>query len=343
MSTPQTLLQSLPPHQHLDHQRYLPSPQERLLPPPRPSSNLSNGYYHNIPTRPSSNLSNRQLPPPRPESGMSNGGYVQQAHSQPRSAAEYAYNTNPTAPSHPQEEIARTNSTSSQQNRYLPPPSALTSRAAPPPPPVADYMPAEQHDGRQSAGSAHTPRKRRQRAPVDWVAFYGGRPPAEIIEIHDDDSPAPPATIQHLPPATTGSIVSHHVDKRRRIDRRSQEAPAYSTTNTPYSYNGNSAESILTAATSLASTSSGSRFENVTQTGQKRKRIAAPRAESDRATQDLPGHANARGYLAEYGEYVPPPKQARKQKEVPVPVVNEVSLAPLSPVTHLENVSKNDH
>ena len=32
-----------------------------------------------------------------------------------------------------------------------------------------------------------------------------------------------------------------------------------------------------------------------------------------------------RGYLAEYGEYVPPPKQHKKQRDVAVPVLTDVS------------------
>lgn len=314
MSTP--LLQTLPPP-HLDaHQRGYAT--DRLLPPPRTGSGLSNGYHHNIPTRPNSNLSNRQLPPPRPESGMSQGEYLR-IHNQSRSGAEYNQNSG-LPPANTHENLSRTNSTSSQHNRYLPPPLALTSRVPAPP---ADLMPPAPLDGQASSSDAGSrPRRRSQKGPVDWVAFYGGKVPAEIIEIHDDDSPAPPTTVQRLPPATTSSSAAQHVDKRRRINRVSNELPAYSTTNTPYSYShaANSADSIQTTA--ATSTSSSSRIE-AAQTGQKRKRVGGRINDADRQHEYSDG-LGARGYLAEYGEYVPPPKQHRKQKEVAVPVVTEV-------------------
>jgi dual-specificity kinase len=323
MSTPQTLTQILPPHQHLDHQRYLPAPQDRLLPPPRPSSNLSNSFNHNIPSRPSSNLSNRQLPPLRPESGMSNSAYSQ-PHSQPRSAAEHNYHTTLPYHQHIDENLSRANSTSSLQTRYLPPPTTSASRA---PEQIPKPMPpAHSHDAKSSPHESETAtaRKRRPRGPVDWFAFYGGRPPAEIIEIHDDDSPAPPATVQRLPPMKTSSHNAHHVDKRRRIARGSNEAASHSTSDTTHSYsNANSAESYpTTAATSLTSTSSSSRHATA-QIGQKRKRTGR-QADADQSRQDYTDGLNAQGYLAEYGEYIPPPKQFRKQKEVYVPLVEEV-------------------
>lgn len=333
MSTPQTLTQTLPPHQHLDHRQrasgYLPSPADRYLPPPRPSSNLSNGYHHNIPTRPSSNLSSRQLPPPpRPASGMSNGAYSH-AHSQSR-AGEYGY-SNGITQQLPHDDLRRTESRSAQQlqQRQLPPPppqhhhSASTSRA-----PAAVDMPATYHNHAQHSDSAERGRKR-NKSPVDWVAFFGGKPPAEIIEIHDDDSPAPPATIQRpqQPPTANGSSSSGHVDKKRRVHGGSGEVAAYSNSNTPYTYsNGASTESLqaTTAPTSLASQASTSSKYDTAQTGQKRKRTtrgsdaALKKQESERS--------GPKGYLAEYGEYVPPPRQAKKQKDVVVPAIHDVCL-----------------
>lgn len=257
---------------------------------------------------------------------MSNGAYSH-AHSQSR-AAEYGY-SNGITQQLPHEDLRRTESRSAQQlqQRQLPPPppqhhqSASTSRA-----PAAVDMPATYHNHAQQSDSAERGRKRNNKSPVDWVAFFGGKPPAEIIEIHDDDSPAPPATIQRpqQQPTTNGSSSSGHVDKKRRVHGGSGEVAAYSNSNTPYTYsNGASTESLqaTTAPTSLASqASTGSKYDT-TQTGQKRKRTtrgsdaALKKQESERS--------GPKGYLAEYGEYVPPPRQAKKQKDVQVPAIHD--------------------
>lgn len=352
MSTPSTLVQTVPvAHQHLDHHRYLPSPQDRFLPPPRPSSNLSNGYHHNplptIPARPSSNLS-RQLPPPPPESsGMSNPAYSHNhnhthhhSHSQSHAGAEYS---NPHVNGVTYDELRRTDSRSSQQHsRQLPPPPSLQhqqrsqasvqditpSRALPELP--ADPMPRAQYDHYERRGSSEHRRKRRPKSPVDWVAFFGGKPPTEIIEIHDDDSPAPPATIQRLPPpVTNGASHSHHVDKKRRVNGSGGDAPGYSTTNTPYSYtNGTSTDSFqaTTAPTSLGSQASNAgRIDNTQTVGQKRKRPTTRNTDAVKKQQEAE-RAGPQGYLAEYGEYLPPAKLAKKQKDVVVPAIHDVRL-----------------
>ena len=172
--------------------------------------------------------------------------------------------------------------------------------------------------------AAEDSRKRARHSPVDWVEYFGGKPPAEIITIHDDDSPAPAAEVQKLPGPTSAGSSAHHVGKKRRTEAGSGAAD-YSTTNTPYSHsNGASTESLqaTTAPTSLGSTaSSGSKLEGA-QIGQKRKRTTRT-SEQDRKKQDTE-KKGPRGYLAEYGEYVPPPKQNRKQKEVHVPPIHEV-------------------
>ena len=327
MSTPQTLSQALPPHQHLDHrQRYLPSPQDRYLPPPRPSSNLSNGHYHGIPARPSSNLSNHQLPPPpRPQSGMSNSGYPH-VHSQSLGGIDYTYAT---APAHhaPNDDLRRTTSRASQHQRPAPAaaqPSRVTDTAA------AQMSPSSSNPNNHLDGADDSSKPRRDKANVDWVAYFGGKPPAEIITIHDDDSPAPPAEIQRLPPPTTnGSSNAHHADKRRRVNGPGNDVPTYSTTHTPYSQSNGagSAESLqaTTAPTSLSSTAGSiTRVDTTAQAGQKRKRTTR-KSESDRKKQEVE-KAGPRGYLAEYGDYMPPPKQHKKQREVVVPAINEVRL-----------------
>ena len=58
-------------------------------------------------------------------------------------------------------------------------------------------MPQPSHyDSARAESSEHG--SRRSRRDVDWVEYFGGKPPAEIITIHDDDSPAPPTTTQRL-------------------------------------------------------------------------------------------------------------------------------------------------
>lgn len=336
MSTPQTLTQTLPPHQHLDHrQRYLPSPQDRYLPPPRPSSNLSSGYHQNIPTRPSSNLSNRQLPPPpRAESGIGSTAYAHH-QSQSRGGADYAYSNGTTQQAN-YDHLRRTESHSTQYQRTLPPlPPQQTSSTSRASAVAAAEMPAHAsaaYSNHYRSGSVERGRKRRVKSPVDWVAFFGGKPPAEIIEIHDDDSPAPSATVHRAPAQANGSSSAQHADKRRRVNGGSGDAPQYSTTNTPYSYtNGTSTESLqaTTAPTSLGSQASSGASMTTAQSGQKRKRETKSRTtEAERKKQEVARPGAPRGYLAEYGEYQTPPRQVKKQKDVVVPAIHDVRWSP---------------
>lgn len=297
MSTPQTL--SMHPYHQLDHhrQRLL---EDRFLPPPRPSSNMSLGnIIHNpLAARTQSRASNH-------------------SHSQSRTGAEQHSYPNSLAQQRAYEDLNRTSSAASQHPR--PPPHPSSSHA---PPEVS--MPPKQATGSAQGDSVERGRKRGRKSPVDWVDYFGGKPPAEIITIHDDDSPAPPAEVQRLPPPTNGTSATHHVDKKRRTNGGSGDAN-YSSTNTPYSHsNGASTESLqaTTANTSLGSqVSTGSKLDGP-QTGQKRKRTGKA-AEPERKKQEIE-RAGRRGYLAEYGEYIPPPKQGRKQKEVHVPTIHDV-------------------
>ncbi|GAB7359924.1 hypothetical protein MBLNU230_g7450t1 [Neophaeotheca triangularis] len=323
MSTPQTLTLAQAPHPHLNRQGYLPSPQDRYLPPPRPSSNLSNGYNRNVHPRPPSNTSAQHLPHPqtRPPSGLG-GSYS--AHQYPVHARGgpdfHSPYQHPTAPQLPQEDLRRTNSQASQRARQLPPPPVTqqTSRA-----PAASGYPMAPHQ--QPNGNALDNTRKSGREPVDWVKYFGGRPPTEIIEIHDDDSPAPPAEVHRVAPqANGGAQQSRHIDKRRRVNGAS-DAPAYSVTNTPYSAsnNGASTESLqaTTAPTSLGSQVSSSSRLDATQAGQKRKRSTRTQ-EAERKKLEVEKRG-PQGYLAEYGEYIPPPKQHRKQRDVHVPKIPE--------------------
>lgn len=319
--------QVINPHQHrLDpSSRILPP-----LPPPRPSSNLSNGFYQNIPQRPSSNVSNHQFapPPPRTHSGMSNGGGGY-SHSHPhgsqqpqaRAGAEYSSYANGLTHQSSHDDLRRTNSAASHRQR------AAASQSSHPPPHAqaeAAQMPSYQANDAQDDSSGHG-KKRGRNSPVDWRAFFGGKAPAEIITIHDDDSPVPPENSRRLPPPTNGASTSRHADKKRRTNATGADAQ-YSNTHTPYYSNGTSTESLqnTTAPTSLGSQASRDSRLDGAQTGQKRKRTGAGRSsDQDRKRQETE-RSGPRGYLAEYGEYVPPPKQLKKQKEVNVPPVQEV-------------------
>lgn len=321
MSTPQTLTQALPPHQYLDHgQRYLPSPQNRYLPPPRPSSNLSTSFHGQIPTRPPSGVSSQQFqPPPRPHSGMS-GGHAHHGHSQSRTAAEYAYNNAGYTQHLANEDFRRTASRGSQHSRQLPPPEPSRAPAAS----TSQMAPGSR--GAYLDSSQESPRK--DKGKVDWVSYFGGKPPAEIITIHDDDSPGPTASIQRLPPPTTnGGGTAQHVDKRRRTNGAANTNGHYSSTNTPYSYtngNGASTDSLqaTTAPTSIGSQySSSSRLDSSAQIGQKRKRPST-RTDSSSKKQETE-HRGPKGYLTEYGDYVPPPKGMRKLRDVVVPAISD--------------------
>lgn len=328
MSTPQTLTQAPAPHYSLDYrQRHLISPNQRYLPPPRPSSNASNGHYQTLPARTSSNISATQqfAPPPRTQSGMSNA-YSSHAHSQSRPGAEYSH-TNGLAQQPQHEESGRRGSRASQTQRPYPDHTTATSSRVAPATTGAAMPQAQHYDSARAESSEHG--SRRSRRDVDWVEYFGGKPPAEIITIHDDDSPAPPTTTQKLqhqaPPATNGSYApaAQHVDKRRRVNGAAADVPAYGDSRTPYSYsNGTSTESLqnTTAPTSLGSSTS-SRLEP-SQTGQKRKRTTRT-SEQERKKQETE-RLGPRGYLAEYGEYVPPPKQHKKQRDVAVPVLHDV-------------------
>lgn len=258
---------------------------------------------------------------------MSNPGYAHShinSQGQATGGSESAY-----ANGHVQHnELARTSSAVSQHPRALPPLPA-SAKQTPGQEAAQKNMTSDQAHAATQSGSTERGRKRGRNDPVDWASFYGGKPPAEIIVIHDDDSPAPTIQVQKLPPPTNGTSEStaRHVDKRRRTEGGNGDAQ-YSTTNTPYSLsNGTSTESLrtnTTAASSLASQASSSSRLDTTQTGQKRKRTT--RTSDQEKDIQIGEKTRSRGYLAEYGDYVPPAKHLRikKQKEVHVPTIRDV-------------------
>ncbi len=252
---------------------------------------------------------------------MSNRGYQYQS-AQARAGAEQYTNGLSHQLSH--DEVKRTNSAASQRSRQLPPINhSPTSRA----PAGLAQVPVKQPSQQGSDyGSERGQKRSRNKSPVDWISFFGGKPPAEIITIHDDDSPAPPATTQRLPGPAEDDITPHHVGKKRRTNAAGGE-PAYSATNTPYSQsNGASTESLqnTTAPTSLGSQISTSSKLEGARAGEKRKRNPTRNSDQDRKKQET-SKTGAKGYLAQYGDYVPPPKQYKKQKEVHVPAIHDVS------------------
>lgn len=244
-----------------------------------------------------------------------------QTHIQTRGGVELQPDATSLAPKSSHDDLRRPSSTSSQQQQQ---------RTLPPLPPTEQSahadMPPKRSVPSHEEQPEHRGRKRGRQSPVDWVAYFGGKLPNEIITIHDDDSPAPPASIQTLPPPANDATTSHHVDKKRRTNAGNGEAH-FSATNTPYSLsNAASTESLqnTTAPTSLGSSGSSSGRLDATQTGQKRKRtVKAPEPES--AKKKATETRGPKGYLAEYGEYVPP-KQIKKQKEVHVPAIHDVSI-----------------
>lgn len=301
MSTPQTLSQASPHHYNLDYrQRPLLNVNDRQLPPPRPSSNLSHGYYTNLPPRSSSNMSNRQYPP-RSESGAAGAASTYTQHSQAREGAQYPH-TNGLSSHSSYEDLGRTASRASQHQMPAQPAQSPATAGA-----------SQTHDTKPS---------RRGDKPVDWMAFFNGKVPDEIITIHDDDSPAPQVEVNKLPPPTTGGSTAQHVDKRRRVDEVNGQAPVHD--QRPYSFSDTTSSDSLnttTAATSLASSNS-SRLEGP-QVGQKRKRSARlydsePKVDHSRS--------RPRGYLACYGNYAPPSRPQKKQGTVHVPSILEVHL-----------------
>lgn len=365
MSTPQTLTQAAAPHHYnLDYrQRPVLNVNDRQLPPPRPSSNVSASFYHpptSIPPRPASNLSNRQYtdsqqPLHRTDTSQSGSSlpYAHQVSRPPphsRDSVAHPYTTTTAQPRHePQhqhatyDDLRRTSSRASQHQRPPMSSSAVASSAT-----TTHHTPhssAQRPDQSLSSSSRHAQAgaerdiRRNNKSPVDWVAFFNGKVPEEIITIHDDDSPAPvhvPQESHKRPSSTTAnnaSAASLHVDKRRRTNvtaaaatvATSSSAAVYNEpTRTSDSYsnaNTTSADSLnnTTAPTSLGSVgSTGSRLDGPS-IGQKRKRSYA-RIEQEqhyRSAQES-SKARPRGYLTAYGNYQQALFQPRKQKEVHV-------------------------
>jgi len=190
------------------------------------------------------------------------------------------------------------------------------------------------------------PSKKRQRSQegrgVDWHKFFGGKPPKEVILIHDSDSPEPrPSTVVTNGQAkrAVNGVDSRHTAKKRKRDDDIGTAydPVYQLgpdSQTPQYKNSGSGSTIstdrttsaihTTAATSLGSHSSNGQngYEEAVQAGQKRKRTNTRLQQANEAK---------RKELATTGDaftsYVPPRRPPIKAPDVQVKQIPDVSQA----------------
>ncbi|PSK51814.1 hypothetical protein B9Z65_3081 [Elsinoe australis] len=164
--------------------------------------------------------------------------------------------------------------------------------------------------------------KKRDRDPVDWVQFYGGKPPKEVIVIDD----TPPAEERNMGPQ--GVSLDGHYEKRRKTGAAEYNG-TLSNTHTPSHYDeygrytGSTDRTAYqsTAPTSLGSTSSGGAggaYAEEVSAGQKRKRSnrqPPPAPAPDTRRRDPEARKDP------FSEYVPPPNPPIKAKDVHVAVV----------------------
>lgn len=247
---------------------------------------------------------------------QSNGAYpaASTTTGSARLANSYAYSANtPTA------------TTTTTQSHPLPP--VPQSATTPSNPPVYNTTPA--HTNSMSSGTSS-----RRRKP-DWKEFYKNGLPKEIIVI--DDTPPPDQTTGSRPPAAA-AVNGQPAGKKRRTGLESaydvtyHDRPSFSTNPQPYwdnsSHNSLSTDRTTslhtTAPTSLGSagsvgTSNGVVYENAN-VGQKRKRNTRTSTRQEAKRRELEAVSDA------FLSYIPPPQPPIKAKEVPVPVIRDVSV-----------------
>jgi dual-specificity kinase len=201
----------------------------------------------------------------------------------------------------------------------------------------------------QSGSSAAPSLGSRNKKP-DWTEFYKNGIPKEVIVI--DDSPGPEATNGAPAPSTQAATrpppaAPQPAGKKRRTgietayDLGHYDRPSFSIN--PQQYGDNSSTTSLstdrtaslhtTAPTSLGSqgssgASNGVYYEEAA-IGQKRKRVATRKSTRDEQKRRELETTGA------YESYVPPPNPPIKAKDVPVPVVRDVSI--LSFTIHLHD------
>ncbi len=199
-----------------------------------------------------------------------------------------------------------------------------------------------------SVSSVQSSRKRERSRGPDWNEFYKNGVPKEIIVI-DDDTPPPPekAELRRMenerPNPNTRAVVRNdsfeqHAAKKRRTAQGNtcqqdpyQPAYSYKTRSNEGSSGANTISTErttslhTTAPTSLGShTSQGSAGAYVDDgvVGQKRKRVTRQAVADEKKRQDIEIIGEA------YASYVPPPKPPIKAKDVHVPPIKDVSIAP---------------
>lgn len=189
------------------------------------------------------------------------------------------------------------------------------------------------------SGSSVAPSQGGQRKKPDWGEFYKNGLPKEVIVI--DDSPGPEASKAAPPPPAHGSTagqppVPQPAGKRRRTgietayDLSYYDRPSFSINPQQYGENSSHSSSAdrttslhTTAPTSLGSqgssgASNGVHYEDAA-IGQKRKRTTRKSARDEQKRRELETVGDA------FLSYVPPPKPIIKAKDVPVPVIRDVS------------------
>lgn len=197
----------------------------------------------------------------------------------------------------------------------------------------------------QPSGSSAAPSQGSRRKKPDWTEFYKNGIPKEVIVI--DDSPAPEASKAPAPPAHGTAAgqppAPQPAGKRRRTgietayDLGYYDRPSFSINPQQYGENNSSHSLSTDRTTSLhttAPTSLGSQgsqgatnayYEDAT-VGQKRKRTTRKSTRDEQRRKELETQSDA------FLSYVPPPKPIIKSKDIPVPVIRDVSLATIPAV-----------
>lgn len=196
----------------------------------------------------------------------------------------------------------------------------------------------------QQSGSSAAPSQGGRRKKPDWTEFYKNGIPKEVIVI--DDSPAPEASKAPPPPAHGASTgqppAPQPAGKRRRTgietayDLGYYDRPSFSIH--PQQYGENSSHSLSTDRTTsmhtTAPTSLGSQgsqgatnaYNEDATVGQKRKRTTRKSTRDEQRRKELENQSDA------FLSYVPPPKPIIKSKDIPVPVVRDVSISTICTV-----------
>lgn len=237
-----------------------------------------------------------------------------------------------------------TATTSSATTTTLPYPQtarAPTNVMAPQP----QQQPQQQQQASSSASAAQTGKRRKQ---PDWTEFYKNGLPKEVIVIDDSPAPEQPPARGHAAAgaasASNGLAAQQPAGKKRRTGIESAydvgyyDRPAFSMI--PPQYGEDSSAGSLstdrtaslhtTAPTSLGSqgsigASNGVYYEDAN-VGQKRKRVTTRKSTRDeQKRRELETTSDA------FLSYIPPPKPPIKAKDVPVPVIRDVSPTAIRP------------